>query len=96
MITMVHLQEKLNEALSGPVEALLGGSNKETWPLIRKLLQRETESILSGLSTALSGFDMDEQTKKKTLTGLEDHARGVVEGKAKEEAGRVLIRMKDR
>ncbi|MBA0712896.1 hypothetical protein Golax_011968, partial [Gossypium laxum] len=89
-------EAKLNEALSGPVEALLDGANKETWPLIRKLLQRETESILSGLSTALSGFDMDEQTQKKTLTSLENHARGVVEGKAKEEAGRVLIRMKDR
>ncbi|PPD79205.1 hypothetical protein GOBAR_DD23872 [Gossypium barbadense] len=89
-------EAKLNEALSGPVEALLDGVNKETWPLIRKLLQRETESILSGLSTALSGFDMDEQTQKKTLTSLENHARGVVEGKAKEEAGRVLIRMKDR
>ncbi|KAH1091028.1 hypothetical protein J1N35_018285 [Gossypium stocksii] len=89
-------EAKLTEALSGPVEALLDGANKETWPLIRKLLQRETESILSGLSTALSGFDMDEQTQKKTLTSLENHARGVVEGKAKEEAGRVLIRMKDR
>ncbi|TYI09795.1 hypothetical protein ES332_A09G097700v1 [Gossypium tomentosum] len=89
-------EAKLNEALSGPVEALLDGANKETWPLIRKLLQRETESILSGLSTVLSGFDMDEQTQKKTLTSLANHARGVVEGKAKEEAGRVLIRMKDR
>ena len=93
---MVHLQVKLNEVLSGPVEALLDGATNETWPSIRKLLWRETESAVSGLSSALSGFDMDEQTKDKMLTSLEDYARGVVEAKAREEAGRVLIRMKDR
>ena len=93
---MVHLQAKLNEALSGPVEALLDGATNDTWPSIRKLLQRETESAVSGLSSALTGFDMDEQTKDKMLMSLEDYARGVVEAKAREEAGRVLIRMKDR
>ncbi|KAF4399263.1 hypothetical protein G4B88_022346 [Cannabis sativa] len=87
---------KLKEALSGPVEALLDGANSETWPAIRKLLRRETESAVSGLSNALSGFDMYEETRSKMLTNLEDYARGVVEAKAKEEAGRVLIRMKDR
>ncbi|GKV00869.1 hypothetical protein SLEP1_g13481 [Rubroshorea leprosula] len=87
---------KLNDALSAPVEALLDGPNNETWPAIRKLLQHETESAVSGLSSALSGFDMDEKTKEKTLTSLKDYARGVVEAKGKEEAGRVLSRMKDR
>ncbi|XP_062087684.1 protein ROOT HAIR DEFECTIVE 3-like isoform X2 [Humulus lupulus] len=89
-------EAKLKEALSGPVEALLDGANSETWPAIRKLLRRETESAVSGLSDALSGFDMNEETRNKMLTNLEDYARGVVEAKAKEEAGRVLIRMKDR
>lgn len=89
-------EEKLKEALSGPVEALLDGANSETWPAIRRLLQRETASAISGFSDALSGFDMYEETKNKMLTSLEDYARGVVEAKAKEEAGRVLIRMKDR
>ncbi|KAF5751282.1 putative Protein SEY1 [Tripterygium wilfordii] len=84
---------KLNEALSGPVEALLDGANTETWPAIRKLLRRETESVVSCLSSALTGFEMDEHAKEKILNSLEDHARGVVEAKAKEEAGRVLIRM---
>lgn len=78
------------------MEALLDGAGTETWPAIRKLLWRETESAVSGLSKALSGFDMDEQTKGKMLANLEDYAKGVVEAKAKEEAGRVLIRMKDR
>ncbi|KAI3463271.1 hypothetical protein Pfo_019934 [Paulownia fortunei] len=89
-------ETKLNEALSGPVEALLDGASDDTWPAIRKLLRRETETAISRFSSALSGFEMDEVTKEKMLLRLEDHARGVVETKAKEEAGRVLIRMKDR
>lgn len=89
-------EAKLNDALSAPVEALLDGANNETWPSIQKLLQRETESVVSGFSNALSGFDMDEQTKDKMVTSMKDYARGVVEAKAKEEAGRVLMRMKDR
>ncbi|CAA7012778.1 unnamed protein product [Microthlaspi erraticum] len=89
-------QSKLNEALAGPVEALLDGANDETWPTIRKLLKREAELAVFGLSNALSGFEMDEATRNKMLTDLENYAQGVVEGKAKEEAGRVLMRMKDR
>uniref|UniRef100_A0A7N2R4B8 GB1/RHD3-type G domain-containing protein n=1 Tax=Quercus lobata TaxID=97700 RepID=A0A7N2R4B8_QUELO len=89
-------EAKLKEALSGPVEVLLDGASNETWPAIRKLLRRETEAAVSGLSDALSGFDLDEQTKDKMLASTKDHARGVVEAKAREEAGRVLIRMKDR
>ncbi|GAV84913.1 RHD3 domain-containing protein [Cephalotus follicularis] len=89
-------QSKLNEALSAPVEALLDGAKDGTWPAIRELLQRETESAISAFSSALSGFDMDGETKDKMLASLVDYARGVVEAKAREEAGRVLIRMKDR
>lgn len=90
------MQSKLKEALSGPVAALLDGASADTWPSIRKLLRKETDSAVSGLSSALSGFDMDEETKEKMLAGLENYARGVVEAKAKEEAGMVLTRMKDR
>ncbi|KAK2983810.1 hypothetical protein RJ640_008486 [Escallonia rubra] len=89
-------EAKLNEALSGPVEALLDGAGDDTWPAIRKLLRRETESAVSALSVALSGFEMDELTRDKMLSRLEDYARGVVEAKAKEESARVLIRMKER
>ncbi|XP_020226487.1 protein ROOT HAIR DEFECTIVE 3 [Cajanus cajan] len=89
-------EEKLKTALSGPVEALLDGANSETWPSIRNLLRREAQSAVSEFSAALDGFDMDEETRQKMILSLEDHARGLVEGKAKEEAGRVLIRMKDR
>lgn len=96
LLILVHLQGKLKEALSGPVEALLDGANSDTWPAIRKLYRRETESAVSGFSSALSAYDMDEQTHQNTIMSLENYARGVVEAKAREEAGRVLIRMKDR
>lgn len=96
MLIVLSLQEKLKEALTGPIEALLDGANSDTWPTIKNLLKRETESAKSGFSTSLSGFDMDEITRQKMITNLEDIARGVVEAKAREEAGRVLIRMKDR
>ncbi|OIT20038.1 protein root hair defective 3 [Nicotiana attenuata] len=89
-------ENKLNDALAGPVEGLLDGAADDTWPAIRKLLQCETHTGLSGFSTALSGFEMDEQTRENMVLRLKDYARGVVEAKAKEEAGRVLIRMKDR
>lgn len=44
----------------------------------------------------MSAFELDEATEKELLVKLEKHGRSVVESKAKEEAGRVLIRMKDR
>ncbi|XP_061981237.1 protein ROOT HAIR DEFECTIVE 3-like [Populus nigra] len=89
-------EEKLNAALSGPVEALLDGANSETWSAIKKLLLRETESAVAGFCNAIFGFDMDEQSKDKLIASLENYGRGVVEAKAREESGRVMIRMKDR
>ncbi|KAF9685133.1 hypothetical protein SADUNF_Sadunf03G0022700 [Salix dunnii] len=89
-------EAKLNEALSGPVEALLDGANSETWAAIKKLLRHETALAVAGFSDAIFGFDMDGQSKEKLIASLENYARGVVEAKAREESGRVLIRMKDR
>ncbi|KAL0341891.1 UNVERIFIED_CONTAM: protein ROOT HAIR defective [Sesamum calycinum] len=89
-------EKMLNEALCGPVEALFDGASNDTWPAIKKLLRQETEKAVTGFSSALSGFEMDEVAKNNMLSRLEDHARGIVETKAKEEAGRVLMRMKDR
>lgn len=86
----------MKDALSGPIDALLEGASSDTWPAIRNLLKRETESAVSGISSALSGFDIDEETRTNMITSLEDYARGVVEAKAREESGRVLIHMKDR
>ncbi|XP_077211789.1 protein ROOT HAIR DEFECTIVE 3-like [Tasmannia lanceolata] len=87
---------QLKVALGEPVGALLDAAGSDTWPAIKKLLQRETESAISGLSSAISGFDIDQTTQEKMLARLADYARNVVELKAREEAGRVLNRMKDR
>ncbi|CAI9766130.1 unnamed protein product [Fraxinus pennsylvanica] len=89
-------ESKLNKALSGPVEALLDGANDNTWPAIRKLLLRETETAIAEFVSALYGFEMCEESREKMILRLQDHARELVEAKAKEEAGRVLICMKDR
>lgn len=90
------MQGQLNTALAEPVEALLDAAGDDTWPAIKKLLRRETESAVSGLSSALVGFEIDEPTLDKMLASLADYARSVVEMKAKEEAGRILIHMKER
>lgn len=95
-LIVILLQEKLKLALSGPVEALLDGANTDTWPSVRSLLKREMASAVLGFSAALNAFDMDEEARQNMILSLENFARGIVEGKAKEEAGRVLIRMKDR
>ncbi|CAI9114324.1 OLC1v1015027C1 [Oldenlandia corymbosa var. corymbosa] len=89
-------ETKLKEALDNPVAALLEEANDGTWPAIRQLLRRESEKAITSFSSALSGFEMDEETKEQMLSKLEAHAREVVESKAKEEAGKVLIHMKER
>lgn len=93
---MVLFQVKVKDALYGPVESLFDGANNDTWRSIRNLLRCETESAVRGLSSSLSGFDLDENAMNKMITSLEDYAKGVIETKAREEAGRVVFRMKDR
>ncbi|KAL9999391.1 putative P-loop containing nucleoside triphosphate hydrolase [Helianthus debilis subsp. tardiflorus] len=89
-------ESKLKEALYGPVEALLEGASDDTWPAIRKLLHQETKKAVSEFSSALSGFEMDEQEEETSISKLENYARGIVEGKTREEAAKVLYRMKER
>lgn len=68
----------------------------DTWPAIRKLLNKETKVAVSGLESDLAGFELDQATVYELLSKLEKYARSVVENKAREEASRVVIRMKDR
>lgn len=90
------LQTKLHQALSEPVEALLEGASDQTWTTVKKLHGRETETAVSGFSSALAAFDIEEETREKMVKSLQEYSRGIIESKAKEEAGRVLMRMKDR
>ncbi|XP_024969122.1 protein ROOT HAIR DEFECTIVE 3-like [Cynara cardunculus var. scolymus] len=89
-------ESKLKNALYSSVEALLEGGSDDTWPAIRKLLNHETETAISEFSVALSGFEMDEEDEEDMISKLRNYARGVVEAKTREEAGRVLYRMKER
>ncbi|ERN19822.1 protein ROOT HAIR DEFECTIVE 3 [Amborella trichopoda] len=93
---IAHYEKQLDEALAAPVESLLSAASDDTWPSIRKLLKRETEQATSGLSSTLASFEVDEITHDQMLANIAGFARTVVEKKAREEAGKVLIHMKDR
>ncbi|KAF9600280.1 hypothetical protein IFM89_005866 [Coptis chinensis] len=87
---------KANEALIELVESLLDVSGQDSWASIRRLLRCEIESALAKFSTSLSGFELDQATYNGMVLDLRQLARSIVEKKAKEEDGKVLIRMKDR
>ncbi|GMI86020.1 RHD-like2 [Hibiscus trionum] len=93
---MVSYEKQLSKSLSEPVESLFDAAGRDTWASIRKLLTRETEIAVSEFSAAISDFELDQSTVEKMLQDLRDYARNLVEKKAREEAGNVLIRMKDR
>ncbi|XP_068634608.1 protein ROOT HAIR DEFECTIVE 3-like [Aristolochia californica] len=93
---VADFEKQLTEALAEPVESLFDAAGKDTWEAIRKLLKHETQLAVSQFSTAIAGFELDQATFDNMVNNLVDHARGVVEKKAREEAGKVLIRMKDR
>ncbi|XP_042477269.1 protein ROOT HAIR DEFECTIVE 3 homolog 2-like isoform X2 [Macadamia integrifolia] len=89
-------EKRLMEALAQPVESLFETAGDDTWASIRKLLKRESETAISGFSTSVAGFELDQTMFDKMVQKVRDFARGVVDKKAREEAGKVLIRMKDR
>ena len=90
------LQKQLAKALTEPVESLFEAGGQDTWLSIRKLLKRETEAAVSKFLACISGFELDEETVERMQQHLRDYARQVVENKAREEAGKILILMKDR
>ncbi|PWA72840.1 protein ROOT HAIR DEFECTIVE 3 [Artemisia annua] len=89
-------ESKLEKALNGPVEALLKRGTDETWSRIRTHLHHETEVAVSEFSFALSGFEIDEQAEEIMISNLKDHAIGIIERKAREEAAKVSTYVKDR
>lgn len=95
-VSYFPLQNKLTEALAEPVESLLEAAGYDTWASIRKLYRRETENAIATFSTSISGFELDQGTHNTMISNLRDYARSIVEKKAREEAGKVLIHMKDR
>ena len=71
IILLIYLQKQLNVALLEPVEDLIDAAGDHTWPAIKNLLQRETATAISGLSSSLSGFDLDPKTLDKMLASYQ-------------------------
>ncbi|KAF5472111.1 hypothetical protein F2P56_008851 [Juglans regia] len=93
---MANYEKQLALALTEPVESLLEAGQKDAWASIRKLLKRETQVAVSEFSATIGGFELDQATLDKMMQDLMDCARSLVEKKARDDAGKVLIRMKDR
>ncbi|XP_062176168.1 protein ROOT HAIR DEFECTIVE 3 homolog 2-like [Alnus glutinosa] len=89
-------EEQLNLALTKPVESSLEAGQTDTWASIRELLKGETQVAIAKLSTNIAGFELDQATVDKKVQKLRDYGRDLVEKKAREKAGEVLIRMKAR
>lgn len=90
------MQKQLTLALNEPVESLLEAGRRDTWASIRKLLKRETEVVVSDFSTTIAGFELKQITVDSMVQKLRDYAINLVRKKAREDAGKVLTRMKDR
>ncbi|THU51399.1 hypothetical protein C4D60_Mb06t30610 [Musa balbisiana] len=84
---------RVREKLSRDIDA---HAHSDTWASIRNLYKHEAENALSEFSSSLSGFELDKVAFDEKIMNLKEFARSVVEKKAREEAGKVLIRMKDR
>ncbi|KAJ3697494.1 hypothetical protein LUZ61_001199 [Rhynchospora tenuis] len=89
-------EEKLKQALSEPVESILEAGTDNTWPSIRNLYRIETERAVSSFSNDLSGFELDDSTRDSMIASLREVSRDIVYKKAKDEASKVLIHMKER
>ncbi|KAK3118900.1 hypothetical protein QOZ80_9BG0710330 [Eleusine coracana subsp. coracana] len=91
-----NYKKKLSDKLAGLVQSILENGERDVWASVRSLYRRETENAALEFSASLLEFELDQETSNKMVSDLRDHARRVVEMKAREEAGNVLIRMKER
>uniref|UniRef100_A0A0D9Y179 Protein ROOT HAIR DEFECTIVE 3 homolog n=1 Tax=Leersia perrieri TaxID=77586 RepID=A0A0D9Y179_9ORYZ len=90
-----HAKEKLRKALVEPVESLFDAAGHTTWASIRNLFKRETEAILPEFQKNFAGFEMESASSEGMVSNLRDYARSIVDNKAKEEAGKVMMHMKE-
>ncbi|KAL3520395.1 hypothetical protein ACH5RR_018544 [Cinchona calisaya] len=93
---IAKFEKQLNAKISEPVESLFDSGGKDTWALIRRLLKRETDVAISGFSTAAGGLHLDEEEFGKMVQNLKDYSRSVIVKKAREQAGKVVIHMKEK
>ncbi|KAL3851566.1 hypothetical protein ACJIZ3_013448 [Penstemon smallii] len=93
---VAEYEKRLYAALNEPLESLFESCGTDTWATIRRLLKRESDVAVSAFLYAIAGFGLDQDTAHKMVHNLKEYAIKLVERKAREEAGKVLIRMKDR
>jgi hypothetical protein len=91
-----NYKKKLSDKLGGPVQFILENGERDAWASVRRLYRRETENAALELSASVSEFELDQATFNKMASDLREHARRAVEMKAREEAGNVLMPMKER
>eukprot|EP00258_Populus_trichocarpa_P032792 XP_024448811.1 protein ROOT HAIR DEFECTIVE 3 homolog 2 isoform X2 [Populus trichocarpa] len=95
---MAKYKKQITHALAKRVESLLEAGERDTWASIGNLFECNTEAAVSEFSDAVVSFDLRTSAIDTKLQHLREHARNLVEMKAREaaDAGRVLRRMKDR
>jgi hypothetical protein len=76
----------------------LEAGERDTWASIRNLFECNTEAAVSEFSDAAVSFNLNSSEIDTKLQHLREHARNVLEMKAREaaDAERVLKRMMDR
>ncbi|KAK6150198.1 hypothetical protein DH2020_017723 [Rehmannia glutinosa] len=93
---IAEYERRLSAALIEPLESLFEAGGTNTWASIRSLLKRESNVAASAFSSAIAGYELDQATVDNMVRNLKEYARKLVWRKSREEAGKVLIRMKDR
>ncbi|XP_061956197.1 protein ROOT HAIR DEFECTIVE 3 homolog 2-like isoform X4 [Populus nigra] len=95
---MAKYKKQITLALAKRVESLLEAGERDTWASIRNLFKCNTEAAVSEFSDAAVSFNLHSSEIDTKLQHLREHARNLLEMKAREaaDAGRVLKRMKDR
>ncbi|XP_051128957.1 protein ROOT HAIR DEFECTIVE 3 homolog 2-like isoform X2 [Andrographis paniculata] len=93
---LAEYERQVSAALNEPLESLSEAPGTDTWASIRSLLKRESDAAASAFFSALTGFELDQATIDDLVQNLKEYARKLVEKKSRDEAGKVLIRMKDR
>ncbi|KAI9384823.1 hypothetical protein POPTR_012G116700v4 [Populus trichocarpa] len=95
---MAKYKKQITHALAKRVESLLEAGERDTWASIRNLFECNTEAAVSEFSDAAVSFNLNSSEIDTKLQHLREHARNVLEMKAREaaDAERVLKRMMDR
>ena len=90
-------QKVMVAALAEPASALLDAATCRTWPHLRLLLDSECGGAWEDLKAALAGEgEGEEAVGGEVEVGLWAAGRGAVERRAKEEAMKALMLMKER